>query len=310
MADRRGSLDRFTLSGLLAILLWSTTIALVRSLSEQVGQLEAAAAVHLLAGLFCIGRLFSAGGLRKQIGSLPNNYLFGCGALFAGYMLAFYMAIGLATNREQVLEIGLINYLWCTFTIIFSLLILNRKPNLLLVPGTLLALSGVVLVMTQGEAVSWSSFAANVSSNPLAYALALLAAVTWALYSNLTRRWAAPGGTNGALFFIPATGLLLLLLSLFIDEQGSWTAQAVIEAAFLGLATTGAYLFWDVAMRKGDLLFVAAGSYFTPFLSTLLSCLYLQVSPDGSLWVGCVFIMAGAVLSRRGVTSEPAVLRI
>jgi len=310
MADRRGSLDRYTLSGLLAILLWSTTIALVRSLSEQVGQLAAAASVHLLAGLFCIGRLLAAGAIRKQIETLSKNTLFGCGALFVSYMLTFYMAIGLATNREQVLEIGLINYLWCTFTIIFSLLILKRKPRLLLVPGTLLALSGVVLVMSQGEAISWSSFAANVSSNPLAYALALLAALIWALYSNLTRHWASPGGINGVLLFIPATGLLLLPLSLVIDEQGVWTAKAAIEVACLGLATAMAYLFWDVAMRKGDLLFVAACSYFTPFLSTLLSCLYLQVAPDSSLWVGCVFIMAGAALSRRGVTSEPSTLQI
>ena len=65
-----------------------------------------------------------------------------------------------------------------------------------------------------------------------------------------------------------------------------------------------AYLFWDVAMRKGDLLFVAAGSYFTPLLSTLVACLYLRVSPGISLWVGCVFIVGGAFLSHRGVTSE------
>jgi drug/metabolite transporter (DMT)-like permease len=303
-ADRRGPIDRYTFCGLLAILLWSTTIALARSLSEQIGPLNTAASVHLLAGGLCIGRLLSTGPLRKQVRSLSSSTLFGCGALFVGYMLMFYLAIGLAANREQVLEIGLINYLWCTFTIIFSLVVLNRKPNLLLVPGTLLALSGVVLVMTQGSAVTWSSFSHNVLTNPVAYSLALLAAVTWALYSTLTRRWATPGSANGALFFIPATGLLLLLLSLTVDEQGVWTTRAMIETAFLGVATTLAYLFWDVAMRKGDLLFVAASSYLTPLLSTLVACLYLRVSPGISLWIGCVFIMAGAFLSHRGVASE------
>jgi hypothetical protein len=40
-------------------------------------------------------------------------------------------------------------------------------------------------------------------------------------------------------------------------------------------------MLWDVAMRKGNLLLVAAMSYFTPLFSTMLSCANLKVSPDG-----------------------------
>ena len=45
MRKRMGSLSFSTGSGLVAILLWSTTIALARSLSEQLGPLTAAASV-------------------------------------------------------------------------------------------------------------------------------------------------------------------------------------------------------------------------------------------------------------------------
>ena len=50
-------------------------------------------------------------------------------------------------------------------------------------------------------------------------------------------------------------------------------------------------------MRKGDIVFVAACSYFTPLLSTFLSCLYLQVAAGFSLWAGCILIVVGSFLS-------------
>ena len=47
--------------GLAAILLWSTTFALARSLSEQVGPWEAGTAVYLLGGAMGLMRLRKAG---------------------------------------------------------------------------------------------------------------------------------------------------------------------------------------------------------------------------------------------------------
>ena len=179
-----------TLAGLAAILLWSATIALARSVSESLGPLTAAAVVYLVAGAASLGRFACRPRLFRQVMRLPGRYLLGCGTLFAVYMIALFLAVGLAEDRSQVLEVGLVNYLWPALTILLSVAILGKTAGLLLVPGTLLALAGVVLVMTQRASVSWQSLSANVASNPAAYALALAAACSWALYSNLTRRWA------------------------------------------------------------------------------------------------------------------------
>jgi drug/metabolite transporter (DMT)-like permease len=123
-----------------------------------------------------------------------------------------------------------------------------------------------------------------------------LATISWALYSNLTRHWAA--GSGGAVeFFIPATGVLLLIFWFLNPEAGSWTVRAGLEAVFLGIVTVLAYIFWDRAMRKGDIVLVAAFSYLTPLFSTILSCLYLGIIPGISLWVGCAMIIAGSILS-------------
>ena len=128
-----------TAAGILAIVLWSTTVALVRSLTEQLGPLTAAASVYVVGGLASGVRFLLSPGHLKFLFQLPRKYLFGCGALFILYMIALFGAIGFSKDRIQVLEVGLLNYLWPPLTIIFSLGLLNRRANWILIPGTLLA---------------------------------------------------------------------------------------------------------------------------------------------------------------------------
>jgi drug/metabolite transporter (DMT)-like permease len=294
-----------TASGFAAILLWSATVALARSLSEQLGPLTAAAAVYGACGLLALLRLATARGWRHQVAQLPREYLLGCGALFVLYMLVFYLGIGLAKSHQQVLEVGLLNYLWPPLTIVFSLVLLGKQASWLLAPGTLLALSGLLLVLTQGAEVSWHSVAGNVASNPLAYGLGAIAGMSWALYSTLTRRWAEARSGGGVDLFLPAAGVILCLLAFLADEGRAWSLRAAAEVAFLGTVTYVAYGLWDAAMRKGNVVLVAAGSYLTPFLSTLISCLYLAVTPPASLWAGCGLLIAGSFLSWLSV-SDPS----
>jgi drug/metabolite transporter (DMT)-like permease len=302
---RKVHLDRTTAAGLGAILIWSTSIALVRSISEQVGPQAGAAAVHLIGGIFSFALfLYRSKGPLLLLQSLSAKFLLGCGVLFLLYMLALFLAVGMAADRHQVLEIGLLNYLWPALTILFSLLLLHKKGNFTLVPGTLLALAGVFLVLTQGQSISPASIIGNVGRNPGAYALGFLAAVSWSLYSNLTRRWGGPAAGGAVEIFILVTGVVFLLLFWSSGDGRAWTWRAGLEVTFMGLATALAYILWDLAMRKGDIVFVAACSYFTPLLSTLLSCLYLQVAAGVSLWLGCILLVAGSLLSWASVSDR------
>jgi drug/metabolite transporter (DMT)-like permease len=65
-----------------------------------------------------------------------------------------------------------------------------------------------------------------------------------------------------------------------------------------------AYIFWDRAMRKGHIVFVASFSYVTPLLSTIISCLYLEVDMGYWLWAGCGLVIAGAALCSRSLADE------
>lgn len=306
MEHRSGKIDWNTGGGLAAILLWSMTFGVARSLSERIGPLTAGASVYLLGGVLHLLWLAWRGTPVRQVLRLSRRYVWGCGFLFVFYTVVMYLAIGSAADRRQVLEIGLINYLWPTATILLSLVVLNKRASLLLIPGTVLALAGEFLAITQGEPVSWSSFWGHLQSNPAAYACALAGALSWALYSTLTRRWSQPASGGAVALFLPGTGLALLVLRLFSAESSVWSGRAAGEAAVLAVGTVLGYGLWDMAMRKGNLLLVAACSYFTPLLSTFVSCLYLRVTPGWRLWIGCLALVGGSLLTWLSLSDRPA----
>ena len=55
------------------------------------------------------------------------------------------------------------------------------------------------MLLFVGETVSLFRQNPDPSGNPVAYGLGLVAAVSWALYSNLTRRWGESGGGGAVL---------------------------------------------------------------------------------------------------------------
>lgn len=291
------SINRYSYPGFAAILLWSLTVAFGRSLSERIGPLAAGACVYLGAGIPLTLHALRQHGAVRRLRDAPPAYIFGCGALFVCNNSAIYLALGLAANRQQVLEVALINYLWPMLTIVFSLVFLGRRASLWLAPGIALAASGIFLVLTQGESLTWAAMRQNLSTRPSAYGMAAVAALSWSLYSTLTRRWTTPATGGAAPFFVLATGLVLLVAAFARPHPMAWSPGAVAEVAILAGASGLAYVFWDLAMRKGDVILVAAGSYLTPFFSTVVSCLYLRLLPGLDLWIGCGLLIAGSFLS-------------
>ncbi len=289
----------------MAIVLWSGTFALARSLSEKLGPLTAGTAVYLAGTILCSVQALAW--KAKEAPSRPKQsgrYLLGCGTLFGLYTLVIYLAVGLAKDRLQLLEVALINYLWPAGTVLLSLPLLNQRANWVIWPATTLALAGVFLVLTQGANLSWNVFLKHVAETPAVFGLALAGAVSWALYSNLARRWSQPGASGGVVLFMILATLLLAGARVVFPETSTWSPRALCEVLVLGGITAVAYALWDVAMRRGNLNLVAAASYTTPLLSTIVSFLYLQAAPGPKLWAGCALIVLGSLASWRAIKPD------
>jgi len=294
-----------TIIGILAILFWGTTIAFSRSLTEQLGPLTTASWIYVLSGIWSCIYLFSEPGRIKKTFQLPILYLTGGGTLFILYMVCLYLAVGLAFSREQVLEVSIINYLWPGLTLIFSLPILHKKGKISLIPGIVIAFAGFYLATVQSGMFSWEVFKRNFQVSYLPYLLALMAAVTWGLYSNLVRRWAGHTEGGAVPLFLLVTGLILTIIRLIFPEESYWTPRVVLELLYMSVFPTFlAYIFWDRAMRKGNIILVVSLSYFTPLLSIVITSLYLGVVIKPTLWIACGLVIVGAVICKFSIVDK------
>ena len=272
-------------------------MALGRSLVEQLGVLTSASLIYLLGGVLGAAIPIATGRLGRVIQSSDPRYLYGCGGLFVLYMGSLYTALGSAEGRGQALEVGLINYLWPMLTLLLSIPILRLRATVWVVPGALLAVAGVWFATAQQRFSAAGAFAGQ---SFVPYVLALVAAISWGLYSTLSRRWAGAGGGAVPLFML-TTGIILGAARLISSEQTLWTGRALSELLFMAIATNLAYAAWEQAMRRGDIILVAACSYFTPLLSLVVSGLYFGIGIGANLWIGCGFVIAGAVICRWAV---------
>jgi drug/metabolite transporter (DMT)-like permease len=285
--------------GFVAILLWSTTVALARSLTEQVGSLTAVSTTFFLGGVLGLV-LRRYAGPRGEYRAVDRRYLIVCGALFVAYQACLYAALGMARSRSQVLEVALTNYLWPMLTLVLSVVVLRLRATMWLLPGAVIAMGGVLLATGQNQALSWVSFRGNLGAAPLPYLLGTSAAILWALYSVLSRKWSGDGGAVP--IFMLATALVLGLGRFAARESATWTLRSLVEMLAMAVAAQVAYSFWDRAVRKGDIVLVASASYLIPLLSTAVSALYLDVQPGPRLWVGGALVVAGATICRLSVS--------
>lgn len=278
-----------TACGLVAILLWSTAAGLIRSVSELFGPLGGAALIYTLGAVLLV--LFLG---RPRVRATSWFYLIVGSALFVAYELCLSLALGYASTRNQAIELGVVNYLWPCLTVLLAIVMNGQKARWLILPGTALALFGIVWVVS-GDGLALSTLVANVSSNPLSYSLALGCAVTFALYCNVTRRYA--GGQNLVmLFFTLAAAVLWLKYALSTEVLPAFTLNSSLQLGAAGIAMAGGYALWNLGILRGNLTLLATASYSAPVLSSAFAAVWLGAHLTAQFWQGAVLVTVGSLM--------------
>ncbi len=286
-----------TAGGALAVVFWSTTLCLVGSASSKLGTFTTASSIYLGMGAISLAVALARKGpgeFRRL--SLKRALL--CGCCFALYAFCLYASIGFASGGRQLVEVGLINYLWPALTLLLSVPILKSRASPLLLLGIAVSMGGVALAScASGAELSLRGFLEDMSGNFRAYLMALLGALFWALYSNLTRLYEKESCEMDMPVYFLLSALPLALPLLFLQEPQAWDAKASLE---LGVAIVFpgvlACLLWDLASRKGSLVFAASFAYLTPLLSTIATGLYFHLSLGWGVWLACALVVGGAAL--------------
>ena len=281
---------RATLIGLAAILLWSTMVGLIRSVSEGLGPVGGAAMIYTLSGLLC---LVTVG--FPDIKRFSPRYLIAGSVLFVSYEICLALSLGYAATRAQAIEVGMVNYLWPSLTIVFAILFNGQKSTLWVIPGLILALLGVCWVLGGEQGLHSDEIMRNIVSNPLSYTLAFAGAFIWAAYCTVTRKFA--NGQNGITLFVLLTALSLWVKYALSDQpEMVFTVPVVVKLVMCGVSLGLGYAAWNVGILHGNVTVLAAVSYFTPVLSAALAAVLLSSPLSFSFWQGALMVCVGSLL--------------
>lgn len=290
---------RATLIGLIAIVLWSSIVALIKSVSESFGAIGGAALIYSLATAFLVMTI----GFPK-LSSFPKRYLWLGSILFVAYELCLSLAIGYANDGRQAIEVGMINYLWPTLTIIASIIFNKQRASMLVIPGFMLSILGIFWVLGNGKAFDLPLMLSNIKDNPLSYGLSFMGALIWSAYCVITVRIAE--GKNGITFFFLLVAITLWLQYLWFGQgEFHFTIQSSIYLLCAASAMGFGYAAWNVGMLYGNVIVLATASYFVPVFSAIIAAVMLSTSLSFGFWQGVVMVCAGSILCYISTKNQP-----
>lgn len=277
---------RATLAGFAAVLLWSS-LAVLTTATGSIPPFQLLAMGFGIAGVAGVALLLRPGG--PGVAALRQPWaagVLGVGALF-GYHALYFVAL----KRAPAVEANLINYLWPLLIVVFAAAIggTRVRPGQWL--GTFLGLAAAVLLVTRLRSLQIDP--AHVPG----YAAALGAAVIWALYSVLNRRFESVPSAAMAGSCL-AVGLLGGLAHLALETTVAPTGWQWLLIIALGLGPTGiAFWLWDIGTKRGDIAVLGTLSYAAPLLSTGLLIAFGRATPHWTQAAAVAMLLAGAWLS-------------
>ncbi|HPD90871.1 MAG: DMT family transporter [Rhodobacter sp.] len=272
--------------GFSAVALWSL-LAVFTVASAPVPPFLLSAMTFAIGGAVGLVWLRATGGTAVLRRVPIKAYAFGTAGLF-GYHFLYFTALRLAPPAEA----GLICYLWPLLIVLFSGLLPGEVLTRGHIAGALLAFAGAALIVAGGIG--------GVSGAAGGYAVAFVAALTWAGYSLGSRRLAGVPTAAVAVTCLATAGLSLLahlVLEQTVWPQGIRGWMAVLA---LGLGPVGlAFYTWDVGVKRGDIQLLGTASYAAPLLSTLVLVLSGLATASLSLALAAGLIAGGALIAAR-----------
>ena len=262
---------RITLAMISMYLIWGSTYLGISIALESLPPLLLAGVRFLTAG----GILFTI--MKIQGAASPSVVEWRNAALVGILMLGF--GVGSVTFAEQWVASGLAAVAVATiplWALLFSIL-WKERPGKFDWLALLIGFSGVVLLNLES----------NLRSNPLGAFLLILAPISWALGSNLSKHLKLPQGGMGFAAELLAGGVFLTLVGLVRGEN--------LAAAI----TTRSLLAWVYLVVFGSLIAFTSYMYLLKKTRVAVATSYAYVNPIVALFLG--MLLANEPITYLGV---------
>lgn len=133
----------------------------------------------------------------------------------------------------------------------------------------------------------------------LAYAAATCAAITWASYSVLNRKWGTKAGASAALPFVLLLSSVVLLAGRYLSgETSNFSNGLILPFGYLCVMPYLANVCWDIGSRRGSITFLSLMADGLPWASLTIAKIYLGILISATTWISAGLIVTSALLSR------------
>jgi drug/metabolite transporter (DMT)-like permease len=281
----------------ITILLWGTVATVGKLLLTTLDNYQVLFYVMLssLIAVFILSLLMGKIKLIKKYKrkDYTTFFLLGAAGTFM-YSLLFYIGL----NYSSAQEAFIVNYTWPIWVIILASFFLKEKITFKKVLAIILSFIGVLVIVSQGQlSINYNNIFGNI--------IMLFGAFFYGLFSVLGKKYKYENTTSMLLYFTAGTILSFITMMIF----SNFIIPAPIELlGFIwlgGIATGVAYLFWFLALRKGDTSVMANLVFLTPFVSLIFIAIFLKEKILLSSIIGLILIISGILIQAISKNKQP-----
>jgi drug/metabolite transporter (DMT)-like permease len=274
---------------MITVLIWATMAAVVKKLLFDIPNLEALSISSMVAFLFLLLVNLKSGAIKEMKQYAAKDYGIMSGLGFIGlflYSALYYYGLSQLTSQEACV----VNYLWPIMLVIFSCIILKEKLTPVKIMAMLCSFVGII-ILSSGSGV------AATGNTALGILSCVMAAAFYGLFSVLNKKANYTQSIAMMISWLVAA-VCALVLGLATETWIPIKGTQWLGILWLGIATDAvAYLLWALALNGAEnSAKIANLAYLTPFLSLVVSVIFLKETMQVNTLIALVFIVGGILM--------------
>ena len=269
--------------------IWSTTAAMVKKMLYDIPNLEALSISSFFAFLFLLMVNVKSGVIRETKKYAVKDYAIMSGLGFFGlflYSALYYYGLAQLTSQEACI----LNYLWPIMLVIFSCIVLKDKLTFAKGLAMLCSFCGIIILSLGNGGFSAGNTALGIIS-------CIVAAACYGLFSVLNKRADYNQNISMMVMWL-VVGICAMLSGLMTETWVPIEGKQWFGILWLGIVIDAvAYLLWAFALNGAEnTAQIANLAYLTPFLSLIVSAIFLKEKIQLRAFIALVFIIGGILL--------------
>ena len=271
------------------VLIWSTMAAIVKKMLYDIPSLEALSVSSVFSFLFLLLVNVKNGMIREMKHYSVKEYGIMSGLGFIGlFMYSALYYYGIANLSSQ--EACILNYLWPIMLVLFSCIILKEKITVMKIVAMGCSFVGIIMLSLGNSGGAGGNTLGGIIS-------CIVAAACYGLFSVLNKK--ADMNQNITMMIIWLTvAVCALILGLMTENWVPIRGMQWLGIIWLGVVIDAvAYLLWALALKgTKNTAAIANLAYLTPFLSLIVSAVFLKERIELRAIAALVFIIGGILL--------------